>query len=140
MGGPEGSRGRPTGDFPRLGLVADHAYWLSGLQLRGGGQGTVDAVSYGLGAGDPPASGIRNGGGVQTGGALLPILPYLETYQTWGAAPQRSAADRLDLTVTGVSAVTIDLRRARLDSRALAGIGAAWLGRRRRARRHTPAA
>jgi hypothetical protein len=106
---------RPTGDFPALGLVADHAYWLSGLKLRGVGQGIVDAVSRGFGRGDAPASGMQHGAGVQSGGALLPVLPYVETYQTWGAAPAQPPTDRIDLSLTGISAVTVDARRAHVD-------------------------
>ena len=38
----------PTMDFPDRGTVADHAYWLSGLQLRDGSgatpRGEVDAT------------------------------------------------------------------------------------------------
>ncbi|HET7667099.1 MAG TPA: hypothetical protein VFK56_13725, partial [Mycobacterium sp.] len=80
---------RSTGDFPKWGLVADHAYWLSDLQPRDSGTscrdsqapgcGTtarVDAVSAGFGVDDPTASGPEPGAGVQTDGAAFPVLPY----------------------------------------------------------------
>ncbi|MGI8608399.1 MAG: hypothetical protein ACR2MY_04110 [Candidatus Dormibacteria bacterium] len=106
---------RPFGDFPDLGLVADHAYWLSGLVLRSGGQGTLDVFSHGFGAGDPPASGTQRSAGVLTGGQLFPALPFLDTYQTWGAAPLSARQDKLDIKAHNVKAVSVDIARAQVD-------------------------
>src|SRR5229473_7250973 len=66
----------PTLDYPALGFVADHAYWLSGVKLRsstppvtgGHAEGTIDALSYGFGTGDPIPSATQFGGGTLTGG------------------------------------------------------------------------
>ena len=106
---------RPQADFPQLGFVADHAYWLSGLKLRTNTQGSVDAFSHGFGVGDPPASGIQHGAGTLDGGQLVPSLPYVEQYQTWGPASAAPVADALDLNLTNVRAMTIDVARARVD-------------------------
>jgi pimeloyl-ACP methyl ester carboxylesterase len=120
---------RATGDFPSYGVVADHAYWLSGLRLRTiagtcragnttwgcGASASVDAVSGGFGVADPVASGPQPGAGVLTGGALFPTLPYLEVKQTWAAAPKAARTDSLTITATNVKAMTINVTRARVD-------------------------
>jgi hypothetical protein len=119
---------RATGDYTQYGIVADHAYWLSGIRLRGssgscrgntspgcGSTGSIDAMSAGFGLADPAASGPQPGGGVLTGGSLFPALPYTEVKQTWGSAPSQPRTDALTLTVTNVSALTIDVSRAHVD-------------------------
>jgi dienelactone hydrolase len=103
----------PTGDDAAYRLAADHAYWLADVRRRGDGPGTVDAVSHAFGTGDPVPSGRQLGAGVLTGGAL-PALPYKRQYQTWSPAPAAPVRERLDLKLTNVSAVTVDLDRARL--------------------------
>jgi len=123
---------RPYGDYPALGLTADHAYWLSGLRVRSsgppcasyavagcGGVGTLDAISAGFGLEDPVPSGTRHTTGVQGPGAIFPALPYAQTYQTWAAPRTRPGADRLHLTVTNISAITVDVTRAALDCAAV---------------------
>ena len=45
----------------KLRVVADHAYWLSRLRARGGGYGTIDAISRGFGQADPPVSPTADG-------------------------------------------------------------------------------
>src|SRR6202035_4722711 len=43
----------PTLDFPGLGLVADHAYWVSGMKVRASGSnGSINTFSHGIGTGD----------------------------------------------------------------------------------------
>jgi len=119
---------RATGDYPNYGIVADHAYWLSGLQLRSvsktcrgntapgcGGTGAVDAISAGFGQGDPKASGPQPGAGVLTGGTVFPALPYLEVEQTWGPSPIKPSRDELSLKVTNLKAITVDVSRAHVD-------------------------
>ena len=112
----------PALDYPALGFVADHAYWLSGLRVRsttppatgGHAQGSIDALSYGFGAGDPTPSGTQVGAGTLTGGNLPTPLVYTSQYQTWGPVPSIPRARRLDLTARNIAAVTIDVRRARV--------------------------
>jgi hypothetical protein len=104
----------PSLDHPELGFVADHAYWLSAVRPRSGGQGTVDAFSHAFGTGDPVASDTQRGSGTLTGGNLG-TLAFSRQYRTWGPVPTIPAADRIDLEATNVSAVTINPRRARAD-------------------------
>jgi len=110
----------PASDDAALGLVHDHAYWVSGVRpaslATGAGSGgaapakaLVDASSYGFGRGDAPSSpGV--GAGI-VGGAL----PYTEVNRSWGAEPRIPVANRLDLRLSDVGSASIDLARARLD-------------------------
>jgi C-terminal binding-module, SLH-like, of glucodextranase len=108
----------PSISFPSLGLVADHAYWVSGLAVRAAGSnGSFDAVSHGFGTGDPTPSGTQRGAGTVTGG-MLPAIAYVSQYQTWGPVPAAAAADELDVTATNVATATIDPARAKLDCNA----------------------
>jgi poly(3-hydroxybutyrate) depolymerase len=111
----------PAADDPELGLVHDHAYWVSDIALADPtvgvavsslsapiGKGVVDVESLAFGIDDPtPTRG--NGAGT------VP-LPYVETNQTWGEHPEREAVNGFELTLTNVGAVTLDLTRARVTS------------------------
>ncbi|RZU31402.1 hypothetical protein BKA19_1061 [Blastococcus saxobsidens] len=110
----------PAADDAALGLVHDHAYWVSGVRpgstAPGAGTGgslpakaLVDAFSHGFGRGDAPST-PGTGAGV-VGGAL----PYTEVNRSWGPEPERPVANRLDLRLTNVGSASIDLARARLD-------------------------
>ena len=60
-------------DFPAAGVVADHAYWLSGLRVRDRATSpaaTVDARSEGFGVADPAPSGTQASTGTVEGGPL----------------------------------------------------------------------
>ena len=102
----------PSLDQPDLGYVADHAYWVSNIRTRGSGQGTVDAVTHGYGTGDPTASAQQTGTGT-LGGGNLGTLAFTRQYKTWGAAPSIPKANRIDLTATNVSSLTINPARAK---------------------------
>jgi len=107
----------PTMDFPAVDTVAAHAYWLSGLPVRDpktAYHGIVDVRSEGFGTGDPAPSGTQFSAGILTGGTLGAI-PYHEEQQTWGPIPTTAVADRLDITATNISAMTIDVVRAHVD-------------------------
>lgn len=103
----------PTMDFPKVGVVAGHAYWLSGVTLRDTTRprGTVDVRSEGFCTGDAPASATQFGAGVAE-------TPYTRQYKTWGDAPGAPCADTLDITATNVSRVVVDAVRARVDCNA----------------------
>jgi hypothetical protein len=103
-------------DRPKLGVVADHAYWLSAVTPRAkGGAAQVDAVSSGFGEGDPVAAATQRGSATLSGGAFpFPTLAYTRQYKTWGAAPSAPKADALTLTASNVGAVTVSALRARL--------------------------
>ncbi|HEV7677859.1 MAG TPA: hypothetical protein VGQ42_04775 [Candidatus Dormibacteraeota bacterium] len=103
----------PTMDFAGVGVVADHAYWLSGLRVRDTSTptkalGKVDVTSEAYCTGDAPASGTQVGAGVAA-------TPYVSRSQTWGAAPAAPCADTLDITATNVSRIVVDAVRARVD-------------------------
>ncbi|MGH2978764.1 MAG: hypothetical protein ACRDLQ_03900 [Solirubrobacterales bacterium] len=101
----------PSLDHADLGLVADHAYWLSGARTRGSGQGTVDAFSYATGTGDPLASATQFGAGT-LGGGNLGTLAFTRQFKTWGPALPIAPANRIDLTAQNVGEVTINPKRA----------------------------
>jgi MYXO-CTERM domain-containing protein len=100
----------PTMDFPGVGAVADHAYWLSGLRLRDTSKvrGNVDVRSQGFCTGDAPASSTQFGAGVAA-------TPYSREYKTWGGAPAAPCADTLDITATNVNRIVVDAARAHVD-------------------------
>jgi hypothetical protein len=43
------------------------------------------------------------------------VIAYTSNYQTWSAAPAAPVADQLDLKLTNVGAMTVDVSRAHLD-------------------------
>lgn len=106
----------PALDYPKLGFVADHAYWLSGIKERdtSTATGTIDVFSHGFGLADPAPSGTTPGAGTLTGGTL-PAIGYASQGRTWGTAPAAAVADVLDVHATNIGAVTIDPRRAHVD-------------------------
>jgi hypothetical protein len=98
--------------------ATDHAYWLSGLQLRSpGSPGTIDVRSHGFGYGDAPVLPLQLSAGTLNGGSHGP-LPYTRRTFAWGPAPPETKADVLDVRATNLSAVTIDPGRARVDCNA----------------------
>ena len=108
----------PTMDFGAVGTTADHAYWLSAIAVRSGtgdaALGTVDAVSGGLGAGDPPATPTARGGGSLDGGTFG-SLAYTSQSRSWGVAPATAPADSLTVRARNIGTVTVHPARARLS-------------------------
>ena len=100
------------------GVVADHAYWLSGIQVRDAeaGVGSIDVRSEGFGVGDAPVLDVVEGAGVLVGGAKP--LGYVSRQLPWGEAPVAPVADALTITATNVASVTIDAARARVSCKA----------------------
>src|SRR3954452_15463518 len=90
----------PDLDRPKLGVVADHAYWLSDVTPRAkGATARIDAVSSGFGTADPPVSDTRRGTATLSGGAFpSPTLAYTRQFKTWGAVPASPRTDALTLT------------------------------------------
>jgi hypothetical protein len=108
----------PSGDSTLGKVVANHAYWLSGLTVRKHGAiGTIDVRSQGFGVGDAQPSGEKLGAGALTGGTKVAI-PYVQFSQTWGATPKTAKRDVLDVTATNISRVVIDPQRAHVDCNA----------------------
>lgn len=103
----------PGADNPNLGLVHDHAYWVSEIRIADSGLGspvpkaTVDAFTHTAGRGDPPsAPGAANGFGP---------VPYVETNRSWGEAPKIPVENKLTVKLTNVGSATLDTARAGLD-------------------------
>jgi hypothetical protein len=107
-----------------LGLVGDHAYWLSGLTLRssshtsatGDPEGQIDAASRGFGVGDAAASATQLGTGTLACGNLGP-LAFTRQSRGWGAAPPQPRSDAIEVSATNVATATIDVTRAHVDCR-----------------------
>ncbi len=102
----------PASDDAALGLVHDHAYWVSQLTLADTSagvtsKGVVDAFSHAFGVGDP---GSVAGSGAGTVGPIS----YVELNRSWSDAPAIAVENRLDVTLTNLASVHIDLARAGL--------------------------
>jgi hypothetical protein len=105
----------PARDSAKYGVVADHAYWVSGLTPRqSGSSGQFDAISHGFGVADPTPSGVQRGAGTLTGGNLGPIQ-YLSQTQTWGKTPSAAKSDTIDIKATGLATASINVTRAGVD-------------------------
>jgi Prolyl oligopeptidase family len=101
----------PGADYPELGLVHDHAYWVWDVRMRDEvgdpSTGLVDARSLAFGDGDAATEDVRGGG-------VFP-LPYAERGIAWSEIPEAEAANALDLSLENVSAATLGLTRAGID-------------------------
>lgn len=103
----------PAADDPALGLVHDHAYWVSGIKLADPEAGspipeaTVDARSHAAGLGDPTSTRGQGAGNGPT--------PYTEINRTWSEPPAITPENKLTLNLLNVGAATLDARRAGLD-------------------------
>jgi len=108
----------PAADRPQLGLVHDHAYWLSGLRARDlagepsvdPARGEVNARSLAFGEGDPPTKKVTSAGA----GAGPPALNTVEGTD-WEAIPATPVENALELSLENVSAASVDGARAKLD-------------------------
>lgn len=102
----------PASDNRKLGLVHDHAYWISDVRLTDAegdtAKGVVDARSLAFGVGDPESE--------ETSGAGTMQLPYIENGRRWKRAPATPKENALDLRLNNVKTATIDVRRAGLDA------------------------
>ena len=105
-----------------LGIVGDHAYWVSGVTLsnpshkssNGDPEGEIDAFSHGFGAGDPTPSSTQIGQGSLTGGNLG-SLQYASQSKAWGAAPGSTRSDTIDINAVNVATTSISVSRAHVD-------------------------
>jgi hypothetical protein len=100
---------------PTWGLTSHHVYWLSGVRLRdatgpeGPQLGKVDAFSHGFGLAsarpNPPQTTHGTSG------------PYVYTGQvrTWQNPALIARTDELDLSLTNIGAVTVNVQRARVN-------------------------
>src|SRR6185503_5706491 len=98
--------------FPAAGVVADHAYWLSGLRVRDAAAdpaGMVDARSEAFGRGDAAPGGTETTTGTLAGGRKGP-MPYVRSSQDWGDAPRAVTRDVLVLDAKNLASATVDMR------------------------------
>jgi pimeloyl-ACP methyl ester carboxylesterase len=107
----------PAMDVPQRGLVGNHAYWLSGITVRDTGsaspRGTIDVISRGFGTGDAPVSPTQSGAGAMSGN--LGAQAYVSQYKTWGLPTVAPTANRLDIFVRNVSALSVHVQRAKVN-------------------------
>ena len=105
----------PKMDFPQVGTVGDHAYWLSGLRLRDGGgeapRGLIDVRSEGFGVGVPPALPTQTGGGTHSGAF---VQTYVSRSKAWGRTPKTPVRNRLNITASNVARVVVNAQRAKV--------------------------
>jgi hypothetical protein len=136
----------PAADDKALGLVHDHAYWISGVRLRGAGvpvpggtaaaatgavpaSALVDAVTDEKGLADPVSASTRDagvGGGPPIAGVVQ--IAYTEVGRSWSPPARIAPQNRLRLTLAGVGGVSVDVGRAGLDSRRVAAVQVATDG------------
>ncbi len=114
----------PTMDFPHDGTTADHAYWLSKIELRDAGapsasapRGTIDVRSLAFGQGDPVPSATQTGAGALTGGNLGAV-PYTRQFKRWGGAVSSRKRDELVVWAQNIRSVNVDPKRARVSCHA----------------------
>jgi hypothetical protein len=102
----------PATDDGKLGLVHDHAYWVSRVRLadaRTGDvpKGTVDVRSHARGQGDPAVIEIAQAGNGP--------IPYVEVGHDWTDAPKLRKENKITLTLTNVRNVRLDVLRTGID-------------------------
>jgi hypothetical protein len=109
-------------DFPDAGTVANHAYWLSGIEISdstgAAPNGTIDVRSEGFGVTDPQATATLNDAGTLGDGNVPTGIGYQRQRKEWGAAGDAPKRDRLVIDAHNVATVTVDPARARVTCNA----------------------
>ena len=107
----------PAADSERLGLVADHAYWLSGLRARDPGRDRPQAAVRALAVARSLAFGERDAPVARTARADAGGGPGPATVDgtTWGAPREARAENALELDLRNVERAVVDGPRARLS-------------------------
>lgn len=108
----------PASDNTELGLIHNHAYWVSGLGLNNSDwdkrqmeyppKGFIDVFSHAFGWADP----------VSVAGSPTPgfgPLPYTEFNRTWMDPLPSPKINRLDMRLINLAEATIDMRRAGMN-------------------------
>jgi len=101
-----------------LGLVHDHAYWVSDLRARNGrgnpgtnpARAEIDARSLAFGQGDPRTAPVASANGE------APAPSTIEGTR-WTGFERREPRNALDVRLENLNRATIDGRRARLSGR-----------------------
>lgn len=102
---------------PKLGLAADHAYWVSGLRLRdpsavdetNTARGYLTAISHAFGQGQPQTSRVTS---VYPG----PPSPATIDGTDWASIQQTPTENALDVELRNLNTATIAGHRARLSA------------------------
>jgi hypothetical protein len=90
-------------------VVADHAYWLSGLTTRGKGIATIDVRPQTRNR--LSVSALQEGAGALTGGEI-PALAYRSRTSTGVPVAAKRHSNVLVVTARNLATMTIDVRRA----------------------------
>ncbi|HYZ93949.1 MAG TPA: hypothetical protein VFA34_16375 [Actinomycetota bacterium] len=104
----------PVTDYGRLGLVHDHAYWVSKVRLADKrsaevAKATVDAFSHATGYADPALVRVTNAG--------VGPIPYVEVGNDWADRPKRiRKQNKITLNLTNVRSLRLDVARAGIDA------------------------
>jgi hypothetical protein len=104
----------PEADHEELGLVADHAYWVSDITLAdeeadAPAKGVVDAFSHGHGTAHPEPARHADAGV----GPL--VLAWQELGIDWTEPEEVEPANLLEVSLDNAARATIDVPRAALD-------------------------
>ncbi|MES2885861.1 MAG: hypothetical protein V4709_13720 [Pseudomonadota bacterium] len=107
-------------DFARSDVVANSAYWLSGLTLKDTAleQGSIDVISGGYGLADPVVIPTVQSNDVYMGGYLEPTV-FTRRLIEWQPAVALPVQDKLVIKASNIASVTIDPVRARVSCRAV---------------------
>jgi pimeloyl-ACP methyl ester carboxylesterase len=107
---------RPADDNPKLGLVFDGAYWLSGLRSAAGAQATVTVTSEAIAHRIPdPAVAQRTQEVVFDPNSPTKRSIGIRYRTTPGYQPAGPTSNTLRVDAAHTAALTVDLDRARLD-------------------------
>ena len=109
----------PEIDNAEVDLVADKAYWLSGLRLRdaAAGTGSIDVRSEGFGTAPAEPLAVVQGIEVLSSGNQGPS-PYTHRVLDWAEPMAAPVADRLLIRASNIASVTIDPKRAKVSCKA----------------------
>ena len=96
-----------------IGVVADHAYWVSAIRPRAAGDATVDVRSLAFGVAQSHLTPLTRGAGALIGGAY--VLGYASRTQSFLSPVLAPGNDVLSMDLTNVSSLTVDVHRARVS-------------------------
>jgi pimeloyl-ACP methyl ester carboxylesterase len=109
----------PAEDEPRFDVIADKAYWISGLTLRDEslGTGTIDVRSHGFGPTTAQPQAVVQTNDVLTEGNLEPA-PFTRRVLEWAPADGAPYRDAITINAENIASVTIHPERARISCNA----------------------
>jgi len=113
----------PEIDNAEVDLVADKAYWLSGITLRdaAAGTGQIDVRSEGFGLAPDTPLAVAQGVEILGDGNWGPA-PYTHRLLDWAPPMAAPVADRLLIRASNIASVTIDPVRAKVSCKAMLAV------------------